>query len=95
MVAIATNVNNPALIRDTLSPKLSKPTASPPRMTVKLSQLRQCQSNVLASGRVIEVCRPSCKHRYGIRDLREEGALVGKEDFWLDADGEGDALARR
>lgn len=44
MVPIATNVKRPADIRPTRSPKFSSPTASPPRMTVKLSQERNVRS---------------------------------------------------
>ena len=44
MAAIATNVNKPADIRPTESPKFSRPTARPPRMTVKLSHERNVLS---------------------------------------------------
>lgn len=44
IAAIATNVNKPAEIRPMLSPKLRRPTASPPRMTVKLSHERKVRS---------------------------------------------------
>lgn len=40
MVPIATRVNRPAEMRPTLSPKFSRPTARPPRMTVKFSHER-------------------------------------------------------
>jgi len=44
MAAMATRVNSPALIWPTLSPKLRRPMARPPRMTVKLSQERKVRS---------------------------------------------------
>lgn len=44
IVPIATNVNRPADIRPTRSPKFNSPTASPPRMTVKLSHERNVRS---------------------------------------------------
>ena len=44
MLAIAIRVNMPALIWPTRSPKFKSPTARPPRMTVKLSQLRKVRS---------------------------------------------------
>jgi hypothetical protein len=44
MAAMAIRVKMPALIWPTRSPKLSRPTARPPRMTVKLSQLRKVRS---------------------------------------------------
>ena len=44
MAIIATAVNRPALIFPTLSPKLSRPMARPPRMTVKLSHERKVRS---------------------------------------------------
>lgn len=44
MVAMATRVNNPAEMRPTRSPKLSRPIARPPRMTVKFSQERKVRS---------------------------------------------------
>lgn len=37
-------VNRPAEMRPTLSPKLSRPMARPPRMMVKLSQERKVRS---------------------------------------------------
>jgi hypothetical protein len=52
---IATMVNKPALILPILSPKLRRPIASPPRMTVKLSHERKVRSfakNTLGSTRV-------------------------------------------
>lgn len=44
IAAIATNVNRPALIFPILSPKLRRPIARPPRMTVKLSHERKVRS---------------------------------------------------
>ena len=44
MAAMATSVNKPADMRPTESPKLSRPTARPPRMTVKLSHERKVRS---------------------------------------------------
>lgn len=44
IVAIATKVNRPADIWPTLSPKLRRPTASPPRMTVKFNHERKVRS---------------------------------------------------
>ena len=44
MTPIATRVNKPAEIWPTRSPKLSKPTARPPRTTVKLSHERNVRS---------------------------------------------------
>lgn len=44
IAAIATSVNRPAEMRPTLSPKLSRPTAKPPRITVKLSHERNVRS---------------------------------------------------
>jgi hypothetical protein len=44
MAAIATRVKRPAEMRPTESPKLSRPTARPPRMTVKLSHDRKVRS---------------------------------------------------
>lgn len=44
MTAIATTENIAALILPTLSPKLSRPTASPPRTTVKWSHDRKVRS---------------------------------------------------
>jgi hypothetical protein len=44
MAASATSVKRPALIWPTRSPKLSRPTARPPRMTVKLSHERKGRS---------------------------------------------------
>jgi hypothetical protein len=41
---IATIVNRPALILPILSPKLRRPIARPPRMTVKLSHERKVRS---------------------------------------------------
>ena len=55
MVAMATSVNKPALIRPTLSPKFKSPMARPPRIMVKLSQERKVRSlakNTLGSTRV-------------------------------------------
>jgi len=40
MVPIATRVNRPAEMRPILSPKFKRPTARPPRMTVKFSHER-------------------------------------------------------
>ena len=44
MVAMATRVNKPALMRPTRSPKFRRPMARPPRITVKLSQERKVRS---------------------------------------------------
>ena len=44
MAAMATSVKRAAEMRPTESPKLSRPTARPPRMTVKLSQERNVRS---------------------------------------------------
>jgi hypothetical protein len=44
MAAMATRVKRAAEMRPTESPKLSRPTARPPRMTVKLSQERNVRS---------------------------------------------------
>jgi hypothetical protein len=44
IAAMATNVNRPALIFPILSPKLRRPMASPPRITVKLSHERKVRS---------------------------------------------------
>lgn len=44
MAAMATRVKQPALIWPTRSPKLSRPTARPPRMTLKLSHDRKVRS---------------------------------------------------
>lgn len=44
MAARATRVKRPAEIWPTVSPKLSRPIARPPRMTVKLSQERNVRS---------------------------------------------------
>lgn len=44
MAAIAMIVNNPAEMRPMRSPKLSRPTASPPKITVKLSHERKVRS---------------------------------------------------
>lgn len=44
MAAMATIVNSPAEIMPTLSPKLRRPTARPPRMTVKFSHERKVLS---------------------------------------------------
>lgn len=44
MVAIATRVNKAAEILPMRSPKLSNPTARPPRMTVKFNQERNVRS---------------------------------------------------
>ena len=44
MAAMATSVKRPAEMRPTLSPKLRRPTARPPRMTVKLSHERKVRS---------------------------------------------------
>jgi hypothetical protein len=44
MAIIATSVKSPALILPTPSPKLRRPIASPPRMTVKLSHERKVRS---------------------------------------------------
>jgi hypothetical protein len=44
MAAMATSVNKPAEMRPTESPKLSSPTARPPRMTVKFSHERKVRS---------------------------------------------------
>jgi hypothetical protein len=41
---MATTVKHAALMRPTLSPKLRRPTASPPRMTVKFSHERKVRS---------------------------------------------------
>jgi len=41
---MATRVKQPALIWPTRSPKLSRPTARPPRMTLKLSHERKVRS---------------------------------------------------
>lgn len=41
---MAIRVNKPAEMRPTLSPKLSRPMANPPRMMVKLSQERKVRS---------------------------------------------------
>jgi hypothetical protein len=55
IVAIATIVNKPAEIRPTESPKLRRPIASPPRMTVKFShdkKVRSLAKKTLGSTRV-------------------------------------------
>lgn len=44
MAAMATRVKRPADMRPIESPKLSRPTARPPRMTVKLSHERNVRS---------------------------------------------------
>jgi hypothetical protein len=44
MAIIATSVKSPALIFPILSPKLRRPIARPPRMTVKLSHERKVRS---------------------------------------------------
>lgn len=44
MAAIAMKVNRAAEMRPTRSPKLSRPMARPPRMTVKLSHERNVRS---------------------------------------------------
>lgn len=44
MAARATRVKRPAEIWPTRSPKFRRPTARPPRMTVKLSQERKVRS---------------------------------------------------
>jgi len=44
MAAMATSVKRAAEMRPTESPKLSRPTARPPRITVKLSQERNVRS---------------------------------------------------
>lgn len=44
MVAMATRVKRPAEMRPTRSPKLRRPMAKPPRMTVKFNQLRKVRS---------------------------------------------------
>jgi len=81
IVPIATNVNRPADIRPTLSPKLSRPTARPPRITVKLSQERKVRSlakktfwgEVLVLGKWVE---------------------GGGRNLWFNASWESDTLAR-
>ena len=64
MAAMATNVKRPALIWPTRSPKLRRPTARPPRMTVKLSHERKVRSlakKTLGSTRVGRAMRlPAC-----------------------------------
>lgn len=65
MAAMAMMVNRPADMRPTRSPKLRRPMARPPRMTVKLSHERKVRSlakKTLGSTRVgrailLPVCR--------------------------------------
>lgn len=60
-------VNKPAEMRPTLSPKLSRPMARPPRMMVKLSQERKVRSlakKTLGSTRVGREMRfPVCEKK--------------------------------
>jgi hypothetical protein len=69
MAARATSVKRPALIWPTRSPKLSRPTARPPRMTVKLSQERKVRSlakKTLGSTRVGRAMRLPGEVRMGL-----------------------------
>ena len=87
MVAMATAVNRPALMRPTLSPKLRRPMARPPRMTVKLSHERKVRSlakKTLGStrvGRAMRLPGRGISSVGGVRDERlgtreEGGALI-------------------
>jgi hypothetical protein len=66
MAIMATRVKSPALIFPILSPKLSRPIARPPRMTVKFSHERKVRSfakKTLGStrvGRAMRLPRGEC-----------------------------------
>ena len=93
MAAIATNVNRPAEIWPTLSPKLRSPTARPPRITVKLSHERKVRSlakKTLGSTRVgrairlpatllVDRCRGGESNAMHTRSSLEE-RLCGHDD---------------
>jgi len=82
IVPIATNVNRPADMRPTLSPKLSRPTARPPRITVKLSQERNVRS--LAKKTFFG------ELSVGLGSRVEEGG----RNLWFNASWESDTLSR-
>ncbi len=75
IAAIATNVNTPALICPIRSPKFSRPTPRPPRMTLKFSQERKVRSlakNTLGSMRVGRAMRLPGRGQLGRRLGRRE-----------------------
>jgi hypothetical protein len=69
---VPTIVNIPAEIFPTRSPKFKSPTARPPRTTVKLHK-----RGVSASWR----CRWGEEGREDVLEPREEGTLIGEENF--------------
>lgn len=80
MAAIATSVNNPAETRPTESPKLSKPMARPPRMTVKLSHERKVRSlakKTLGSTRVGRAIRFPASRISKASEEKREGSVMG------------------
>jgi hypothetical protein len=87
----ATSVKSPALICPTRSPKLRRPTARPPRMTVKLSHERKVRSlakKTLGSTRVGRAMRlpggvaVRCWSQRVVRALRTYPERFGGEVGW-------------
>lgn len=70
---MATSVNNPADMRPTLSPKLRRPMAKPPRITVKLrydKKVRSFAKKTFGSTRVgIAIRFPGPDWRRGCEDI--------------------------
>lgn len=83
---IATNVNSPALMRPTRSPKFNSPIARLPRITVKLSHERK----------VLSLAKNTCYTNTTSDHVRDEnGKLSGVSVpyLWLDTGGKGNALS--
>lgn len=80
IAAIATNVKRPAEICPTLSPKFKRPTARPPRMTVKLSHERNVRSlakNTFGSTRVGRAIRLPLNHQCLFQKMQQNNRIPG------------------
>lgn len=77
---MATSVNSPADMRPTLSPKLRRPMAKPPRMTVKLrydKKVRSFAKKTFGSTRVgIAMRFPGADWRRGWEDIVLSGPFL-------------------